>query len=79
MAKEIIKIGLQIEYDAEAEGVPARIFLYRLINDINNEHPVKSIRYKGVEKSFLKEQGSRVRDLELRDGRDVTGQPFVES
>lgn len=78
MAKQTIKIGIAFEYDPDENGgVPARIFLFRLLNRLDYEFPVQSIRFRGVEKTF--DQNIKVRDLELKERDTITGVPFVES
>ncbi len=78
MAKQTLKIGIAFEYDPdENDGIPARIFLFRLLNRLDYEFPVQSIRFKGVEKIF--DQTKKVRDLELKERDTIEGVPFVES
>jgi hypothetical protein len=77
MAKELIKIGIAFEYDPEENrGIPARIFLFQMLNRLNYEYPITSIRFKGREKTF--DKTTQVRDLELKERDTIEGVPFVE-
>lgn len=79
MAKELLNIGLQIEYDAdENDGIPASTFLYRLLNRINYENPVKSVRIKSKQRDFG--NPDELKDLELReqDKVEIQGVTYKE-
>jgi len=46
--KETIKIGFTFEYDQEEnDNMPARIFLFQMLNRLDYEYPVKEIEFKG--------------------------------
>ena len=46
--KETIKIGITFEYDQEEnKNIPARIFLFQMLNRLNYEYPIDEIEYKG--------------------------------
>lgn len=77
MAKELVKIGIAFEYDpAENHGLPANIFLFQMINRLNYEFPVKSIRLKGEEKVF--DEVEPVKQCALREALTVEGEPYKE-
>ena len=46
--KETIKIGITFEYDPEENNnIPARIFLFQMLNRLDYEYPIKELEYKG--------------------------------
>ena len=66
MPKQELKIELTLEYDkAENDNMPVNIFLYRFLNKINNEHPIKEIKYKGKTKSY-RTGIKKLKDIALR-------------
>lgn len=78
MAKQEIKVGICFDYDpADRDGLEPHIFLYQLLNRLNYEYPIKSVRLKGVQRNFSPSSG--VSECELKRGFAVEGEPYVET
>lgn len=70
MAKQLVKFGLEVEFDEEEAGMPARVWLYQLINRINYQHKVKKVIYGDKQKTFNKKTED-VKELKLREEEDI--------
>ena len=63
--KETIKIGITFEYDPdENNNIPARIFLFQMLNRLDYEYPIKEIEYKG--KKVVIEKDTDIKNLKLK-------------
>ena len=68
--KETIKIGITFEYDQEENNdLPARIFLFQLINRLNYEYPVKEIEYKG--KKIEIKKADDIKNIKLKKTNSI--------
>ena len=68
--KETIKIGITFEYDQEEnDNMPARIFLFQLINRLNYEYPVKEIEYKG--KKIEIKKADDIKNIKLKKTNSI--------
>lgn len=64
--KETIKIGITFEYDPkENDNIPARIFLFQMINRLNYEYPVKEIQFKG--KKLTVKKTDDIKNIKLKE------------
>lgn len=78
MPKQIIKFGLTVEYDpSENNGIPARIWLHKLINSINYEHPVKLVKYGEQEREMKRPQD--VANLPLKKVDSIDWEDYVKA
>ena len=68
--KETIKIGITFEYDQEENNnIPARVFLFQMLNRLNYEYPIKEIEYKGKIKSI--KDFKEVQELKLKKTNSI--------
>ena len=68
--KETIKIGFTFEYDQEENNnLPARIFLFQLINRLNYEYPVKEIEFRN--KKIKVECDDDIKELKLKKTNSI--------
>jgi hypothetical protein len=65
MAKQDVTVRITFEYDPEVGGMPAHIYLFKFLNALDREYPVKSVLYKGKTKTF-RAPGALVKDVALR-------------
>ena len=68
--KETLKIGITFEYDQEENNnIPARIFLFQMINRLNYEYPVKEIEFKN--KKIKVKSDKDIKELKLKKTNSI--------
>lgn len=78
MAKQKITFGIEVEYDPDENNkMPARIWLYKLINSINYEHAVTKVKY-GTQEREMK-RSNDVANLPLKKINSIDWEDYKKA